>query len=239
MRIHASVIAPAAGCPDCGNRSRRVHSRYQRSVADAAIGSAETMICLRVRRFFCDDAACARKTFAEQVSGLSVPHARRTPLLRAMLEWIAMAVGGRPDQRLTRRLTIAASRMTLLRLIRALPLAEPGEVTVLGVDDFAFRRGHTYGTILVDMLEVVPGTRHMASARSVGWPGRAGVRAAPCGRPPCRRSRRGRSGRWTHSPTASVRPRRPGPRSRAARSTPRPTRAATGSAGQAPASVLR
>ncbi|MBF6303256.1 ISL3 family transposase, partial [Nocardia amamiensis] len=82
---------------------------------------------------------CARATFAEQVPGLTTAHARRTPLLRSMLERIALAVGGRPAQRLTRHLSVTVSRMTLLRLIRALPMPEPGPVTALGVDDFAFR----------------------------------------------------------------------------------------------------
>lgn len=79
-----------------------------------------------VRRFFCDNTACPRKSFAEQVPGLSVPRARRTPLLCAMLEWIVLAVGGRPGQRLTRRLGVGVSGMTLLRLIRALPSRNPG-----------------------------------------------------------------------------------------------------------------
>ena len=80
----------------------------------------------------CDNSTCAKRTFAEQVAGVTTAHARRSPLLRRMLERIALALGGRPGQRLTRRLAVEVSRSTLLRLIRALPLPEPDAASVIG-----------------------------------------------------------------------------------------------------------
>nr|WP_279493573.1 ISL3 family transposase [Actinocrispum wychmicini] len=140
-----------SACSFCGVESGRVHSRYGRRVADVPVAGVPVVLWLRMRRFFCDNETCSARTFAEQVDGVTSAHARRSPRLRGMLESISLAVAACAGARLAGRLGLVTGRDTLLRLVRAIPDPPIGPVTVLGVDDFAFKRRNTYGSILLDM----------------------------------------------------------------------------------------
>jgi hypothetical protein len=140
LLVHVACMSAEARCPLCGTAAHRVHSRYSPQVADLPCAGRQVTLRLTVRKYFCPNPGCPRKIFAEQFPELVPSYARLTNRLRQALEALGLTTCGEVTSRLASRLGMQVAPTTLLRRIRAVPVAQSRKVRVLGVDDFGATR---------------------------------------------------------------------------------------------------
>jgi transposase len=150
------TTSPTAPCPSCGTVSSRIQSRYTRTLRDLPSVGQPIRLIMQVRRFFCKNHTCAQKIFAERLSDLCHPHAQRTKRLQQALCSLGLKIGGQAGADAGSELGISGSRDTILRLVRQSEPPARQEPQVIGLDDWAWKRGLRYGTLICDLERDLP-----------------------------------------------------------------------------------
>src|SRR6266568_1316873 len=168
--IEVVATHPTSCCPLCSQMSSSIQSHYRRVLRDAPCAGRRVQLVLTARKFYCRNALCERKVFTERLPTFVEPWARMTIRHCQQLTSIGLATCGKGGTRLAARLGVQTTRQTILRRIMALPDVAMGSVVFLGIDDFAFRRGFRFGTILVNLeshqvIDLLPDRQAETSAQ--------------------------------------------------------------------------
>lgn len=154
LYIDTSVCQTCSICPICNKKSSKIHSRYSRTLLDLPISGHLSKVQLKARKYFCDNPECPRKVFTERFDCEIKPYYRRMIRSNDLLTRMALELGGNTGAAISRYAGVPVSPSTILRVVKRLDI-QPKKLTsgVIGVDDWAFKKGKTYGTVIVDLAK--------------------------------------------------------------------------------------
>ena len=149
--VYLHATSPTAACSQCGTAGSRVHSRYSRTIADLAFGGRNLVLRLLVRKWICPEASCSRHIFAECFPEGVQRYARMTDRLIKALQAVGAMTNGADAAQIASSFGVHTTAKTIIRRVLQLPLPSEGSVHKVGIDEWAWKKGHRYGTILVDL----------------------------------------------------------------------------------------
>lgn len=156
ITLHIRSNRKSSACPSCGRRSLRVHSQYRRQLTDLPAHGCRVTLRLNVRKFHCDNPTCSKQIFSERFPGLVLPHRRTTVRLEALWTRLGLFLGGEGGARLAHDVHAPTSADTILRLVHRIDLTPMRDLRVIGIDEWAWRKGQRYGVILSDHISGRP-----------------------------------------------------------------------------------
>jgi zinc-finger of transposase IS204/IS1001/IS1096/IS1165 len=142
VTIAVRAASPAAPCPCCGTISKRIQSRYTRTLRDLPASGRPVHLVIHLRRFFCQENTCVRKIFAERFPSLTLPRVKFTLRLQEALREMGFELGGEAGARLGKNLSYPGSPDTILRLVKRAELPVASAPRVVGLDDWCATRSH-------------------------------------------------------------------------------------------------
>jgi transposase len=151
ITVHVAATTATAPCPRCGTAGARIHSRYQRTIRDLVCAGRVLVFHLRVRKWICALSTCAQRIFAERFPDLVQPYGRMTKRLNDILHTIGVTTTGADAARVLTAFRVPTTAKTVIRRVLRLPLPAEGLITAVGIDEWAWKKGHRYGTVLVDL----------------------------------------------------------------------------------------
>jgi transposase len=167
--VHLHATSLTAACPRRGTAGSRVHSRYQRTIADLAFGGRSLTLKLVVRKWICPEASCSQHIFAERFPPLVQRYARMTDRLIKALQSTGVLTNGADATQIASSFSVPTTAKTIIRRVLQLPLPSEGSVQKVGIDEWAWKKGQHYGTILVDLekrrvVQLLPVKRDFAKS---------------------------------------------------------------------------